>query len=107
LSSGLEAQRRAPPGAYEELEVIRLKAAMPTSRFVRLIGVPERSYRCWQQRQRLGRSVRGRWPAPAADRVEPAAVAYADRFPAWGHRKIAMLMRLDGYRRPTRRCCGR
>jgi hypothetical protein len=22
-------------------------------------------------------------------------------------RKIAMLMRLDGYRRPTRRCCGR
>jgi putative transposase len=34
--------------------VIRLEAEMPTARFVRLIGVPERSYRRWQQRQRQG-----------------------------------------------------
>ncbi len=80
--------------------MIRLEAAMPTSRFVTLIGVPERSYRRWQQRQREGRPVKGPWPAPAADRIEPVAVAYADRFPAWGHRKIAMLMRVDGHRAP-------
>jgi transposase InsO family protein len=73
---------------------------MPTSRFVRLIGVPERSYRRWQQRQRWGRPVKGPWPAPVQDRVEPVAVACADRFPAWGHRKIAMLMRVDGHRAP-------
>ncbi len=44
--------------------------------------------------------MKGPWPAPAADRVEPAAIAYADRFPAWGHRKLAMLMRVDGHRAP-------
>jgi transposase InsO family protein len=73
---------------------------MPTSRFTRLIGVPERSYRRWQQRERQGRPAKGPWPAPARDRVEPAAIAYADRFPAWGHRKVAMLMRVDGHHAP-------
>jgi transposase InsO family protein len=62
--------------------------------------VPERSYRRWQQRQRQGQSVKGPWPAPARDRVEPTAIAYADRFPAWGHRKLAMLMRVDGHHAP-------
>lgn len=73
---------------------------MSTSRFVRLLGVAERSYRRWQQRQRQGRPVKGPWPAPQRDRVEPAAIAYADRFPAWGHRKLAMLMRVDGHHAP-------
>ena len=80
--------------------MIRLEAAMPTTRFVKLVGVPERSYRRWQQRERQGRPVKGPWPAPARDRVEPAAIEYADRFPAWGHRKVAMLMRVDGHRAP-------
>jgi putative transposase len=80
--------------------MIRVEAGMPTSRFVCLLGIPERSYRRWQHRQRHGRPVRGPWPAPACDRVEPAAISYADRFPAWGHRKIAMLMRVDGHHGP-------
>ena len=80
--------------------MIRLEANMPTARFVRLLGVPERSYRRWQQRQRQGRPVKGPWPAPARDRVEPTAIEYADRFPAWGHRKVAMLMRVDGHHGP-------
>lgn len=77
--------------------MIRADAGMPTSRFVRLIGVPERSYRRWQRRQRDGQPTRGPWPAPSRDRVEPTAVVYADRWPAWGHRKLAALMRADGY----------
>jgi hypothetical protein len=80
--------------------VIRLEAAMPTARFVKLIGVPERSYRRWQKRERDGQSVKGPWPAPAADRIEPTAVDYADRYPQWGSRTIANLMRLDGYHAP-------
>ena len=80
--------------------MIRLEAGMPTSRFARLLGVPERSYRRWQQRQRHGRRAKGPWPAPARDRVELAAIAYADRFPAWGHRKVAMLLRVDGHHAP-------
>ena len=80
--------------------MIRVEAGMPTSRFVGLLGTPERSYRRWQQRQRQGRAAKGPWPAPSRDRVEPAAVAYADRFPAWGHRKLAMLKRVDGHHAP-------
>ena len=80
--------------------MIRLEAGMTTSRFVRLIGVPERSYRRWQQRQRDGRPVKGPWPAPSADRIEPTAIAYADRYPQWGSRTIATLMRLDGLYAP-------
>ena len=80
--------------------MIRLDAGMPTSRFVKLVGVPERSYRRWQQRQRQGRPAKGPWPAPACDRVEPAAVATADRYPAWGHRKIAELIRVDAHHAP-------
>jgi len=78
--------------------VIRLEAGMPTSRFVGLVGVPERSYRRWQHRQRHGQPARGPWPAPARDRVEPVAIAFADRYPAWGHRKLAELIRVDGQR---------
>ena len=80
--------------------MIRFDAGMPTSRFVKLVGVPERSYRRWQQRQREGRPAKGPWPAPARDRVEPVAVATADRYPAWGHRKIAELLRVDGHHAP-------
>ena len=39
--------------------------------------------------------MKGPWPSPARDRVEPAAIAYADRFPAWGHRKLAMRRPLE------------
>ena len=80
--------------------MIRVESGMPTARFVRLVGVPERSYRRWQQRQRSGRPVKGPWPAPARDRVEPLAVATADLYPAWGHRKVAELIRVDGHRAP-------
>lgn len=86
--------------------MIRREAGMTTARFTRLIGVPERSYRRWQQRQRLGRPVKGPWPSPSADRIEQTAIEYADRYPQWGSRTIATLMRIDGSRRPTRRHIG-
>jgi transposase InsO family protein len=74
---------------------------MPTARFTRLIGVPERSYRRWQQRQRDGQPVKGPWPTPSADRIEPTALAYADAYPQWGSKTIAMLMRADGHYGPN------
>ena len=80
--------------------MIRLEAAMPTARFTRLLGVPERSYRRWQQRERDGRPLKGPWPTPSADRIEPTAIAYADRYPQWGSRTIATLMRIDGHHAP-------
>ncbi|MBA3842075.1 MAG: DDE-type integrase/transposase/recombinase [Actinobacteria bacterium] len=80
--------------------MIRLEAAMPTARFTRLIGVPERSYRRWQSRQRAELPVKGPWPTPSADRIEPTAISYADRYPQWGSRTIATLMRIDGHHAP-------
>ena len=77
--------------------MIRLEAGMSTARFCRLIGVPERSYRRWQQRQRQGRPVKGPWPTPSADRIEPVAIEYADRFPQWG---LADDRDVDADRRP-------
>ena len=80
--------------------MIRLEAGMTTARFTRLVGVSERSYRRWQQRSRLGRPVKGPWPSPSADRIEPVAIVYADRWPQWGSRTIATLMRTDGHDAP-------
>ena len=80
--------------------MIRREAGMTTARFCRLVGVPERSYRRWQQRQRQGRPAKGPWPTPSADRIEPVAIEYADRFPQWGSRTIATLMRIDGIEAP-------
>lgn len=76
--------------------MIRLEAKMSTARFCRLLGLPERSYRRWQQRQRQGRPAKGPWPTPSADCIEPTAVEYADRWPQWGSRTIATLMRIEG-----------
>lgn len=76
--------------------MIRLDARMSTAGFCRLTGLPERTYRRWQQRERLGRPAKGPWPTPARDRLEPLAVACADRYPQWGSHAIASLLRLDG-----------
>ena len=51
----MEEERGGPVGPFEDLEVIRLDAGMPTSRFVDLIGVPERSCRRWQAKARTDR----------------------------------------------------
>ena len=73
---------------------------MSTARFCRLLGLPERTYRRWQQSEGEGRPVKGPWPTPSADRIEPTAILYADRYPQWGSRTIATLMRTDGHDAP-------
>jgi putative transposase len=63
-----------------------------------LAGIPERTYRRRLSRLRHGDPTKGPWPAPAVDRIEALAAKYAEAWPAWGHRKIAALMRADGHR---------
>lgn len=70
---------------------------MPVSRFSRLAGIPERTYRRRLTRLRAGQPTKGPWPAPKVDAVEALAAKYAADWPAWGHRKIAALMRADGH----------
>jgi transposase InsO family protein len=80
--------------------VIRRDAGLSTARFCRLLGLAERSYRRWQRRERQRRPAKGPWPTPSADRLEPLALDYADRYPQWGSRTIATLMRIDGLAAP-------
>ena len=70
---------------------------MPVSRFTALAGIPERTYRRRLARLRAGDHVKGPWPAPKVESVEALAAKYAADWPAWGHRKIAALMRADGH----------
>jgi putative transposase len=41
--------------------------------------------------------VKGPWPTPAVDAAEALAAKYASDWPAWGHRKIAAMMRADDH----------
>jgi hypothetical protein len=70
---------------------------MPVSRFAALAGIPERTYRRRLARLRAGDAVKGPWPAPKTDAIEALAAKYAADWPAWGHRKIAAMMRADGH----------
>lgn len=74
---------------------------MPVSRFTTLAGIPERTYRRRLARLRSSEPVKGPWPAPKVDAIEALAAKYAQDWPAWGHRKIAALMRADGHQVST------
>jgi len=77
--------------------VIRVDAGMSTSRFCRLIDMPERTWRRWQARSRGGEPVRGPWPMPVSTVAEAAVVKHAEAHPAWGHRKVWAMCRFDGH----------
>jgi putative transposase len=62
-----------------------------------LADLPERTYRRRLARLRHGEPLKGPWPAPVVDRIEALAAKYAEKWPAWGYRKIAALMRADGH----------
>ena len=63
-----------------------------------MAGIPERTYRRRLARARADVALaKGPWPAPAVDLVEAVAAKYAADWPAWGHRKIAAMMRADGH----------
>ncbi|WP_424556306.1 IS3 family transposase [Streptacidiphilus pinicola] len=71
---------------------------MPTARFCRLIGVPERTWRRHQARGRQGAQARGPWPRPARESVRETARRHALAHSAWGHRKVWAMCRHDGHR---------
>lgn len=68
---------------------------MPVSRLLDRLGVPRSTWYHWRAGHLAGRPVR-RWPTPVQDRIESDARDYAERFSAWGHRKIHAMMRADG-----------
>lgn len=77
--------------------MIRTDAQLSVSRFAELISVPRRTYHHRLAKLRAGDPVKGPWPAPVVDRIEPDVAKYATEWDAWGHRKIWALMRHDDY----------
>ena len=64
-------------GPFEDLEVIRREAGMSTSRFVKLIDMPERTWRRWQAKARQDRRPTGPWPQPARTAARDLVVGHA------------------------------
>ena len=62
-----------------------------------MAGIPERMYRRRRARLRAGDVGKGPWPAPRVDAIDVLAAKYAADWPAWGHRKVAAMMRADGH----------
>ncbi|MBB4854999.1 hypothetical protein HNP40_002391 [Mycobacteroides chelonae] len=69
---------------------------MPTSRWCAKFVVPERSWRRWQHKAKVGRVVKGPWPALVRDRAREEVRGHALARPEWGHRKIWAMYRHDG-----------
>ena len=77
--------------------MVRVAAALSVSRFAELIGVPRRTCAYRLAAHRAGDPVKGPWPAPVVDRIEPVVAKHLQEWPAWGHRKIAAIARIDGH----------
>ena len=89
-------KKREQVGPFEDLEVIRQDAGMPTARFMQLIGVP--NGRIAVGRPKRSRTARRRAHRAATIAVRGAVVRHASAHPAWGHRKIWAMARHDGHR---------
>ena len=77
--------------------MIRADAGVSVSRFAPLVGVPRRTYCYRLARLRRGDQVKGPWPAPVLDRIEPEVAKLAEQYPAWGHRKVWAMGFYEGW----------
>ena len=71
---------------------------MSTARFVKLIGVPERTWRRWQFKAKSARPPKGPWPRPAREAAREIVVRHALKKPEWGHRKVWAMTRHGGHK---------
>lgn len=74
--------------------MIRVEAGVAKKRFCELIGVPRPTYYRWLS---ATGAAKGPWPAPVVDLIEAYAAKQAERWDAWGHRKIWALLQADGH----------
>ena len=86
------AERGGSLPGFVECEEERVNAHTTVVRFCQLTGIPRPTWYRWRAASSSGK---GPWPTPVQDAVELDAKAKADEWDAWGHRKIAELLRLD------------
>lgn len=77
--------------------MIRSESGMSVSRFTAMLGIPERTWRRWAEREAAGPQSKGPWPRPVQDEIEAAVLELATQWPTWGHPRIAALLRARGF----------
>lgn len=65
---------------------------MTVTRFCERLQIPRGTWYRWRS---VSSSTKGPWPTPVQDAVEIDAKDKAVTFDAWGHRKLAELLRID------------
>jgi putative transposase len=80
---------------FEELERLRVEAEVSVERICARLGIPRSTWYYWRAASAAGRPVR-RWPAPVVDQIELLAAQTAEKYSAWGHRKIWAMLQADG-----------
>lgn len=78
--------------------MIRIQAGMSTSRFCKMVDMPERTWRRWQAHAKADRPPKGPWPQPGRAAARDVVTKHALAHPAWGHRRIWAMVRHDGHR---------
>lgn len=68
---------------------------MPVARLLRRLGIPSSTWYYWRSCELAGRPAK-LWPTPVLDAIEEPAAELAERYSAWGHRKIWAMLRADG-----------
>lgn len=101
-AAGVEALGRVSAGPFEHVEVIRVQAGLPTSRFCQLVGVSERTWLRWQTR--LLRPLSEQLPRHGDGQLVPVRLVTDNghtfkgaefALPAPDLRRVKVLQRLD------------
>lgn len=68
---------------------------MEVSRFCERLGIPRSTWYYWRRGHLCGSEVK-RWPAPVVDAIEDDVSEVAEKYPAFGHRKVWGKLRRAG-----------
>ena len=98
LAGELSVAQAARQEKVSEQSIGRWKAEfLEGGRTALLAGRSGPSLPGFQARQRAERPRRGPWPRPRRVAYRDAVIAIAERYPAWGQRKVSALARHSGY----------
>lgn len=87
----------------QEFVSLAREASLPLSELARRFGISRKTAYKWLQRDQTGQSMADQSrrpvqsPTRTAPEVEAAVVAWRQRHPCWGGRKLAQVLRHEGY----------
>jgi len=92
-----------PMSQRHEFVSLAREASVPLSELARRFGISRKTAYKWLQRDQAGRSMADQSrrplqsPTRTASELEAAVVAWRQRHPCWGGRKLAQVLRNEGY----------